>query len=323
MPLATKNNALIVKDGKIAENCECCETTYVCLCNTCVMPDSLRVSVTALTSEIYNYVVCARKPPGQPPQNYLSYAYRICAPSGVLSVPKVGGNASSSVYQATDAISGLSVGASLNYSISTDRTFLRVSIGAYPLLRFRNVLGSTPPTRESLDPAAGWNDCKSSSKTAFDFSGSVAFLMACDSSFDPLVNVDETCSAGEGSRSFYSVPGASPLSLASTAFGQVPPITLRASVPVFLIGPSGAPDGAIRLTNVESWAEQNFNFAFGLGTMLMIDTSIPQSLFPNNLFYGTPTIWHAVEFSVDSIEAVYGSSLVPLFANNGRPPLTF
>jgi hypothetical protein len=34
MPLATKNNALIVKDGKVAENCNCCGGWY-CFCAMC------------------------------------------------------------------------------------------------------------------------------------------------------------------------------------------------------------------------------------------------------------------------------------------------
>jgi hypothetical protein len=41
MPLATKNNAIIVKDGKLAENCGCCGGWYC---------DELRFSVTASVS---------------------------------------------------------------------------------------------------------------------------------------------------------------------------------------------------------------------------------------------------------------------------------
>lgn len=64
MPLATKNNAIIVKDGKLAENCNCC-TTWNCYqsCSTSVcepcgyskpMPASLNVSVNFdISSTIY------------------------------------------------------------------------------------------------------------------------------------------------------------------------------------------------------------------------------------------------------------------------------
>lgn len=47
MPLATKNNALIVKDGKVAENCNCCGGWY-CLPCACQgrRPDALRVEVS-------------------------------------------------------------------------------------------------------------------------------------------------------------------------------------------------------------------------------------------------------------------------------------
>jgi hypothetical protein len=34
MPLATKNNAIILKDGKLAENCECCGEWYCVACET-------------------------------------------------------------------------------------------------------------------------------------------------------------------------------------------------------------------------------------------------------------------------------------------------
>lgn len=55
MPLATKNNALIVKDGKVAESCGCCRGWYcyqscaTTVCGPCgyskPMPQSLNVSV--------------------------------------------------------------------------------------------------------------------------------------------------------------------------------------------------------------------------------------------------------------------------------------
>jgi hypothetical protein len=48
MPLATKNNALILKDGKIAENCGCCGDWYCCLSTQC--PTSV---ITGVDVEIY------------------------------------------------------------------------------------------------------------------------------------------------------------------------------------------------------------------------------------------------------------------------------
>ena len=49
MPIATKNNAIIVKDGKLAENCGCCGGWYCCASLSCVPLDvsSVSVSITA------------------------------------------------------------------------------------------------------------------------------------------------------------------------------------------------------------------------------------------------------------------------------------
>jgi hypothetical protein len=48
MPLAVKNNAIIVKDGKIAEDCACCGGWYCCADKACLAtPSSVTLSVTA------------------------------------------------------------------------------------------------------------------------------------------------------------------------------------------------------------------------------------------------------------------------------------
>jgi hypothetical protein len=44
MPLATKNNAIIVKDGKLAENCDCCGGWYCYPCD-CGVPVA-RIQIT-------------------------------------------------------------------------------------------------------------------------------------------------------------------------------------------------------------------------------------------------------------------------------------
>jgi hypothetical protein len=51
MPLATKNNALIVKDGKVAENCNCCGGWYCCA-GVSLCPDLLKVSVSISASDV-------------------------------------------------------------------------------------------------------------------------------------------------------------------------------------------------------------------------------------------------------------------------------
>jgi len=48
MPLATKNNAIIIKDGKLAENCNCCGEWYCCADKACLAkPSSVTLSIVA------------------------------------------------------------------------------------------------------------------------------------------------------------------------------------------------------------------------------------------------------------------------------------
>jgi hypothetical protein len=49
MPLATRNNALIVKDGKLAENCECCDGWY-CYGGGCGCSDQRPATLSASLS---------------------------------------------------------------------------------------------------------------------------------------------------------------------------------------------------------------------------------------------------------------------------------
>jgi hypothetical protein len=51
MTLATKNGSLIVKDGKLAENCECCGGWYCCFSPACVADSITGVTVTITASD--------------------------------------------------------------------------------------------------------------------------------------------------------------------------------------------------------------------------------------------------------------------------------
>jgi hypothetical protein len=73
MPLATKNNALIVKDGKVAENCNCCGGWYC---------DGLQFSVTASVSGFGETV------------------FDFCNPATVLSTTFIAGNKTYSLIDA-------------------------------------------------------------------------------------------------------------------------------------------------------------------------------------------------------------------------------
>ena len=50
MPLATKNNAIIVKDGKLAENCGCCGEWYCCAERNC-FPDQITSILVNIQAE--------------------------------------------------------------------------------------------------------------------------------------------------------------------------------------------------------------------------------------------------------------------------------
>jgi hypothetical protein len=44
MTIATKNGAIIVKDGKLAENCECCGGWYCCEFEACAIANAIKVT---------------------------------------------------------------------------------------------------------------------------------------------------------------------------------------------------------------------------------------------------------------------------------------
>jgi hypothetical protein len=48
MPLATKNNAIIVKDGLLAESCACCESGWYC----CIDQNCLSTSISSVTATL-------------------------------------------------------------------------------------------------------------------------------------------------------------------------------------------------------------------------------------------------------------------------------
>ena len=60
MTLATKNHVLILKEGKLAENCGCCEGWYCCQENPCYQLKTISVQITA--QDFY----CAKPISGSP-----------------------------------------------------------------------------------------------------------------------------------------------------------------------------------------------------------------------------------------------------------------
>jgi hypothetical protein len=55
MPLATKNNALIVKDGLLAENCGCCGGWYCCADPACAVGDIKTATISITASDYYSH----------------------------------------------------------------------------------------------------------------------------------------------------------------------------------------------------------------------------------------------------------------------------
>lgn len=60
MPLATKNGAIIVKDGKLAENCGCCGCPQNCACGCSCdspMPPQVKITLSEIPDALFEYPV--------------------------------------------------------------------------------------------------------------------------------------------------------------------------------------------------------------------------------------------------------------------------
>lgn len=77
MTLATKNGSLIVKDGKIAENCGCCGG----ICDFTNPPESIEVQISTGSQNFYSYRVS-----GSPPNVRSATEYMVGTFSGTYSL---------------------------------------------------------------------------------------------------------------------------------------------------------------------------------------------------------------------------------------------
>jgi hypothetical protein len=87
MPLATKNNALIVKDGKLAENCNCCGGWYCCADTTCSLDQLTTATISITASDYYSrYIELSGGTDGA---LYQSVGVRLAAYSGIHTLARV------------------------------------------------------------------------------------------------------------------------------------------------------------------------------------------------------------------------------------------
>jgi hypothetical protein len=118
MPLATKNNALILKDGKLAENCNCCGSLWQCCPDrSCAASEIKSVTIEITASDYY---VQAEVRPFPLSLTYLSSGIPGSAMSGTHELPllSVSGNGRKYFFGATFALSETQCAFSANVGIS-------------------------------------------------------------------------------------------------------------------------------------------------------------------------------------------------------------
>ena len=100
MPLATKNNAIIIKDGKIAENCGCCGGWYCCADYQCALSQITSVSATVVSSDFSDWRYSQY---GNGNTQYLSRAFLGSFYNGTHALDKSQSNSSVWVYSFLDS----------------------------------------------------------------------------------------------------------------------------------------------------------------------------------------------------------------------------
>jgi hypothetical protein len=141
MPLATKNGSLIVKDGKVAENCNCCGGWYCysedCPCNySKPMPNSLQAALSfSLASDMYGialgnflgaYLSTWRTTPQQASQINGTYTLTRPSPAGSPCLYVFQGN-NVDIRVIVGASSGSFNNETLNAGCSASQTNVHVS----------------------------------------------------------------------------------------------------------------------------------------------------------------------------------------------------
>jgi len=116
MTLATKNGSIIVKDGKLAENCNCCGSLWQCCPDrSCAASEIKSVTIEITASDYY---VQAEVRPFPLSLTYLSSGIPGSAMSGTHELPCVGDNGRRYFFGATFAFSGTQCAFSANVGIS-------------------------------------------------------------------------------------------------------------------------------------------------------------------------------------------------------------
>jgi hypothetical protein len=86
MPLATKNGAIIIKDGKLAESCGCCGGWYCCFSPECAADSISSVSVTITASDYLQWTRTVPASGSGIPYNNTSVGFLGSAYAGTFSL---------------------------------------------------------------------------------------------------------------------------------------------------------------------------------------------------------------------------------------------
>ena len=178
MTLATKNGSLIVKDGKIAENCDCCGGWYCCA-GVSLCPDMLRVSVSISASDVTGIYTLA----GASCQGSLSSA---TVSRTVVNIHHLSALAGNHTLTRVSLINGVSVfrkdiasdsvgcaGASVNVTVYGTTGF-DFSITSYEYHWQQQVLSSTPAAPLTISQM----QCTASGSMPDDCSAQAAYSRA-------------------------------------------------------------------------------------------------------------------------------------------------
>lgn len=154
MPLATKNGSLIVKDGKVAENCNCCGDWYCCFSPACIADSVSSVSV-ALSAQ--DYLMWQRFQSNSGFNEYASYGFLGSSYNGTHALTKQA-NGSTWTKVFTPAPHSTCVG-DLSFSVSSTGWTLvfRYSVlayGSFSTETYKEL--SEMVCRGYPDPAAGY-----------------------------------------------------------------------------------------------------------------------------------------------------------------------
>ena len=159
MPLATKNNAIILKDGKLAENCGCCGGWYCCAA-IAGCPELLKITATIAASDssgtwLYSNGRCYNQFGVKVSESPISKAAQRILNAGILSgthdlVLQGGGANGMATYRKDFQSDGAGCGGAFVYVTTFQNGDFQCVLNANEYHWQEQVLSATPPQLKEL-----------------------------------------------------------------------------------------------------------------------------------------------------------------------------